>query len=33
MMTGMELEQANAARDAMADENEFVWFLVEREPE
>ena len=31
IMTGMELEQANAARDVMANGAEFVWVKVERE--
>jgi hypothetical protein len=33
MMTGMELEDANSAREEMARETEFVWFKVERESE
>jgi hypothetical protein len=32
LMTGLEIEQASAARAAMAkDDPEFVWFIVERE--
>jgi len=33
LMTGMELEDANSAREEMSLENEFVWFSVERESE
>jgi hypothetical protein len=33
LMTGMELEDANSAREKMALESEFVWFKVERESE
>jgi hypothetical protein len=33
LMTGMELEQANSARGALAKEREFVWVIVEREGE
>lgn len=33
LMTGMELGQANAARDAIPTDNAIVWFQVERMPD
>jgi hypothetical protein len=32
LMTGMTLDQANAARDDIPTDNAVVWFKVEREP-
>ena len=33
LMTGMELSEANVARDAIPTDNAIVWFKVEREPD